>query len=106
MKKYQLNKEYTTNLEAVTETILKEPSLFQVFIHNDDYTPMEFVMAILEKFFYLDRRQAADIMLAAHMEGSALCGVYTKDVAETKIAQTIDYARMHEHPLTLTAIEC
>lgn len=81
-------------------SIVKKPSLYQVVVHNDDFTPMEFVVAILERFFYIDRRKATEIMLEAHMRGKAVCGVFTKEIAESKICQVIDYARINEHPLT------
>ena len=95
--KYEVNKEYTTNLELVEQ--IKEPSLYQVLVHNDDFTPMEFVVKILERFFNMDRRRASDIMLEAHMKGRAACGLYTKDLAETIVSQVVDYARTNEHPL-------
>jgi len=78
---------------------LHEPSLYQVYLHNDDYTPMEFVVGVLETYFFMDRRQATAIMLAAHLRGKASCGTYTRDVAETKISQLIERARVHEYPL-------
>jgi len=95
--KYEVNKENTTSLVPISQ--LKEPSLYQVFLHNDDYTPMEFVVSLLEKIFYMDRRKATEIMMETHIKGKAAVGVYTKDVAETKISQVVDYARSHEHPL-------
>lgn len=94
--KYEVNKEYTTNLELLITT--KEPSFYQIVVHNDDFTPMEFVVGILENFFYMDRRKATNIMLEAHVKGKAAFGLYTKDVAESKISQVVDYARIHEHP--------
>jgi ATP-dependent Clp protease adaptor protein ClpS len=78
---------------------LKEPSLYRVLMHNDDFTPMEFVVAILEMFFHLERGVATKIMYEVHMTGQAICGVYTKDVAETKVGQVMEYARRSEHPL-------
>lgn len=78
---------------------LKEPSLYQIVMHNDDFTPMEFVVAVLEIFFNLDRTRATEIMYEVHISGKAICGVYTRDIAETKIEQVIEYARRHEHPL-------
>ena len=78
---------------------LKEPSLYQVVMHNDDFTPMEFVVAVLESFFSMDTVSATNVMYQVHMQGKASCGVYTKDVAETKADQVITYARTHEHPL-------
>ena len=78
---------------------LKEPGLYQVIMHNDDFTPMEFVVAVLELFFNMDRTRATQVMYDVHMKGKAVCGVFSKDVAETKIDQVTDYARSHEHPL-------
>ncbi|VVC76156.1 ATP-dependent Clp protease adapter protein ClpS [Aquicella siphonis] len=95
--KNEVNKEYTTNLEALTET--GEPPLYAVVVHNDDFTPMEFVVGILEKFFFMDRQQAAQTMLEAHTNGKAACGIFSKDYAESKIVQVIEYAHTHEHPL-------
>jgi ATP-dependent Clp protease adaptor protein ClpS len=78
---------------------LKEPAKFQVVIMNDDFTPMEFVVEVLETFFYMGREKATQIMLAVHTQGKAVCGVYSKDVAETKVSQVNEFARMREHPL-------
>lgn len=78
---------------------LKRPPLYKVVLHNDDYTPMEFVVEILERFFGLTRENATRIMLKVHYEGKAACGVFTRDVAETKSAQVNQYSREHEHPL-------
>ena len=66
---------------------------------NDDYTPMEFVVEVLEVFFQLDRERATHIMLAVHTQGKGVCGVYTRDIAETKTAQVNQYSRQNEHPL-------
>lgn len=99
--KNEVNKEYTANLESlheVSEEII-EPPLYQVVVHNDDFTPMEFVVDILEKFFYMNRSKAVEIMFEAHSSGKAICGVFSKDFAETKISQIIEYAESHEHPL-------
>jgi ATP-dependent Clp protease adaptor protein ClpS len=92
----------TAVLEAKPELI--EPSMYQVVMHNDDYTPMEFVVAVLETFFYMDSVRATSIMHQVHLLGKAICGVFSKDVAETKVELVIDYARRHEHPL-LCSIE-
>ena len=78
---------------------IKEPSLYRVIMHNDDFTPMEFVVAVLELFFHLERRIATKIMYEVHMTGHAICGIYSKDVAETKAGQVVEYARKYEHPL-------
>lgn len=78
---------------------LKEPSKYKVIMHNDDFTPMEFVVAVLEMFFSMERALATKIMYEIHMVGKAICGVYSKDVAETKADQVMEYARRHDHPL-------
>jgi len=78
---------------------LKPPPLFKVILLNDDYTPMEFVVVVLQKFFALNRERAAQIMLKVHREGMGICGVYPKDIATTKVEQVISYARKHQHPL-------
>lgn len=97
MKKEVNTKESTINLEVGYQ--LAEPSLYQVIVHNDDFTPMEFVVSILEKFFYMDRQKAAQIMQEAHINGKAVCGLFSRDLAESKILQVIDYSRLHDHPL-------
>lgn len=76
--------------------------MYRVLILNDDYTPMEFVVLILERFFSKSREQATRIMLHVHQKGVGVCGVYTYEVAETKVAQVMDLARRNEHPLQCT----
>jgi len=83
---------------------LKQPAMYQVVLHNDDFTPMEFVVAVLELFFNMDKETATRVMYEVHTTGKAVCGVFSKDVAETKATQVSDYARQHEHPL-LCSIE-
>ena len=78
------------------------PKLFKVILLNDDYTPMEFVVHILEKFFNKSRQEATDIMLHVHRRGVGLCGVYTYEIAETKVTQVMDFARANEQPLQCT----
>lgn len=78
---------------------VKRPSLYRVVLLNDDYTPMEFVVHILEQFFALNREKATQVMLAVHTQGKGVCGVYTKDIAETKAALVNDYSRENQHPL-------
>ena len=95
--KNEVDKEYTLSLRVRKED--QEPSLYQVVLENDDFTPMEFVVGVLETFFYMSRRQATSIMLEAHTKGTAICGLYSRDLAESKISQVVDYARMHDHPL-------
>lgn len=84
------------------EPELKEPSLYQVILLNDDYTPMDFVVEILQVFFYMDREKATQIMLTVHTEGEAACGVYSLDIAETKMMQVNECARENQHPLLCT----
>jgi len=78
---------------------LKPPAMYKVMLLNDDFTPMDFVVEILESFFSMNREQATRVMLTVHTQGKAVCGIYSRDVAETKVAQVIDYARRHQHPL-------
>ena len=87
-------------LEAKPKT--KKPAMYKVLMLNDDYTPMEFVVHVLEAFFNKDGEDAARIMLHVHQKGVGVCGVYTYEVAETKVTQVIDYARKHQHPLQCT----
>jgi ATP-dependent Clp protease adaptor protein ClpS len=82
-----------------TKTQTKRPNLYRVLILNDDYTPMEFVVHILERFFNKDREAATQIMLHVHHHGIGECGVFTYEVAETKVTQVMDFARKHQHPL-------
>lgn len=78
---------------------LKRPPMYKVVMINDDYTPMEFVVETLEIFFGMDREKATRVMLTVHTQGKATCGIYSRDVAETKAAQVNQYARDNEHPL-------
>jgi ATP-dependent Clp protease adaptor protein ClpS len=78
---------------------LKEPPMYRVFLLNDDYTPMEFVVTLLEKLFGMDREKATRIMLQVHSQGKGVCGIYTYEIAETKVAQVSEYAQRHQHPL-------
>ncbi|MFN3233635.1 MAG: ATP-dependent Clp protease adapter ClpS [Alphaproteobacteria bacterium] len=91
-----------TDVATKTRTKTEKPSLYKVLLLNDDYTPMEFVVHILERFFNKNREEATNIMLTVHQKGIGVCGVYTFEVAETKVTQVIDYARRHEHPLQCT----
>lgn len=87
---------------AQTLTRTKKPSLYRVLILNDDFTPMEFVVYVLERFFQKSREEATTIMLHVHQNGVGVCGVFTYEVAETKVAQVLDLAKRHEHPLQCT----
>jgi len=84
---------------------LKRPPLYQVVLINDDYTPMEFVVDVLQRIFGLDRPKATRIMLEVHTRGKGVCGVFTFEIAETKVAQVTSYARQHQHPLLCTMEE-
>ena len=78
---------------------LKKPPLFKVFLLNDDFTPMEFVVEILKVFFGMDEERATQVMLHVHTKGIGVCGVYSRDIAETKVKQVNDFSRQHQHPL-------
>lgn len=82
-----------------TRTRPKKPSMFKVLMLNDDYTPMEFVIYVLERFFNKSREDATRIMLHVHQHGVGVCGVFTFEIAETKVTQVLDLARRNEHPL-------
>ena len=82
-----------------TRTATKKPSLYKVLMLNDDYTPMEFVVMVLQRFFRMDIEQATRVMLHVHQRGVGVCGVFSLEVAETKVQQVMDCARAHQHPL-------
>ena len=84
---------------------VKKPPLYQVVLLNDDYTPMEFVVDVLERIFALDRMRATRIMLEVHTRGKGVCGVFTYEIAETKVAQVMTYSRQQQHPLLCTMEE-
>jgi ATP-dependent Clp protease adaptor protein ClpS len=91
-----------TIIDTKPKPATKKPSMYKVFLMNDDYTPMEFVVLVLETFFNKSREEATRIMLHVHQKGLGLCGVYTHEVAETKIAQVMSAARQAQHPLQCT----
>jgi ATP-dependent Clp protease adaptor protein ClpS len=91
-----------TGVIVKPETKTKKPSMYKVLMLNDDYTPMEFVVHVLERFFNKTRAEATRIMLHVHQRGVGVCGVYTYEVAETKVNQTMEFARRHQHPLQCT----
>lgn len=92
----------STGIIVKTKPKTKKPSMYKVLMLNDDYTPMEFVVHVLEQFFGKNREEATRIMLHVHQRGVGVCGVFTYEVAETKVTQVIDYARQHQHPLQCT----
>ncbi len=81
---------------------LKRPPLYRVMILNDDFTPMEFVVHVLEYFFGMDREKAVRVMLQVHTQGNGVCGVFSREIAETKVSQVNEYARENNHPLLCT----
>ncbi len=89
-----------SNVLTQTKPKTKKPPLYKVIMLNDDYTPMEFVVHVLEKYFQIGRDAAVEIMMTVHLKGAAVVGVFTYEVAETKVAAVMDDARRHEHPLT------
>lgn len=91
-----------SGLATKTRTKTKKPSMYKVLMLNDDYTPMEFVVMILEQFFSKQHEEALQIMLHVHQKGVGICGVFTYEVAETKVTQVMDYARKNQHPLQCT----
>jgi len=93
-----------TGTGVITKTApkTKKPSLYKVLLLNDDYTPMEFVVLVLERFFGKTREDATRIMLHVHQKGVGVCGVYTYEVAETKVTQVMLFSRQHQHPLQCT----
>ena len=93
----------SSSLVKLEEPKLKKPSLYRVILLNDDYTPMEFVVELIEEFFYKSRDVATRIMLKVHTEGKGVCGVYTQDVAETKVALVNQHAQDSQHPLMCQA---
>ncbi len=97
------NKDSRDDVEGNTKLAVKPktkiPSLYRVLMMNDDYTPMEFVIEVLEKFFNKNREEATQIMLHVHQRGVGVCGIYAYDLAETKAMQVMNYARKYEHPL-------
>jgi ATP-dependent Clp protease adaptor protein ClpS len=91
-----------TGIATKTKPKTKKPALYKVLMLNDDYTPMEFVVDTLKRFFRMSTEDATRVMLHVHQKGVGLCGVFTYEVAETKVNQVIDFARKHQHPLQCT----
>ncbi|ORT50094.1 ATP-dependent Clp protease adapter protein ClpS [Vibrio sp. qd031] len=91
-----------SDLLELEKTELSPPSMYHVMLNNDDYTPMDFVVEILERFFAMELDKANQVMLQVHYEGKASCGVFSAEVAETKVAQVMVYAKENEHPLLCT----
>ena len=91
-----------TDVVTGTKVRVEKPSMYKVLLLNDDYTPMDFVILVLQRFFHKDHQEAVEIMMHVHNKGIGVCGVYTYEVAETKVAQVMSFAGEHEHPLQCT----
>lgn len=91
-----VNKEYT-HLKSIIN--YNKPGFYQVVVHNDDFTPREFLVHVLEIFFYMERKIAAQVMMEIKKLGKAACGIYSKDVAETMVERVLSYSKQYEHPL-------
>lgn len=91
-----------TGLDLKTRAKPKKPSQFKVLLLNDDYTPMEFVVMVLKRFFAMDLEQATRVMLHVHQKGVGVCGIFPYEIAETKVNQVMDFARQNQHPLQCT----
>lgn len=91
-----------TGLLTRPETKTKKPSMYKVILLNDDFTPMEFVVHVLQRFFRMTVEQASEVMLHVHQKGVGVCGVFTYEIAETKVNQVLSFAKQHEHPLQCT----
>ena len=91
--------DFDKDTKVETKKKLQKPSLYKVLLLNDDYTPMEFVVFLLKKFFHRNNDEATQIMLHVHQRGVGVCGIYAYDLAETKAMQVMNYARKYEHPL-------
>jgi len=108
MSDFRFNPDFDNNEDLIAEEArpkLKRPPLYRVILLNDDYTPMEFVVQVLEKVFGMDRKTATRVMLEVHTKGKGICGVYTYEIAETKVAQVTSLAQQHQHPLLCTMEE-
>ncbi|WP_133681021.1 ATP-dependent Clp protease adapter ClpS [Paludibacterium purpuratum] len=95
-----MSTQYKEDAENQASTVsTPPPPMYKVLLLNDDYTPMDFVVQILQRFFHKDREQATIIMLQVHTQGHGVCGIYTKDVAATKVEQVLHFSKVHQHPL-------
>lgn len=99
MKGHQLDIFRREVAEVESDTAIKVPRKYKVLLLNDDYTPMDFVVDVLKHFFHLNETSAVQVMLSVHLQGQGACGVFTREIAETKVALVNEYARRNEHPL-------
>ena len=108
MSEHEDNTEHHSGYDVAVEEAkpkIKEPPMYRVVLINDDYTPMEFVVDILQTIFGMERTQATQVMLEVHTKGKGVCGVYNFEIAETKVAQVMGIAKQHQHPLLCTMEE-
>jgi len=94
-----MNEKYNNNTQVLTKNKVKTPNMYAVILINDDYTPMEFVIYVLQTIFKKDYEDAKDIMLTVHNQGKGICGVFPLDIAESKANQVVEFARINQHPL-------
>jgi ATP-dependent Clp protease adaptor protein ClpS len=99
------NKQESGSVLAPERAKTKPPRMYKVILFNDDYTTMDFVIEVLQRYFAMNRERAMQIMLKVHNEGSAVCGIYSLDIAETKVSQVTEFAKQHGHPLRCTMEE-
>ena len=102
MSRGMTTKEHEGSVIEAEKTRLKPPPLYKVILLNDDYTPMDFVVEVLVRFFAMNIEKATQVMLHVHTRGRGVCGVYTREVAESKVAQVNEYSRLNQHPLLCT----
>ncbi|MBE04135.1 MAG: ATP-dependent Clp protease adapter ClpS [Gammaproteobacteria bacterium] len=101
-RKKEINPEDVSGVITKTRSETKKPSMYKVLLLNDDFTPMEFVILVLQRFFSMSNQKASEVMLHVHRRGVGVCGVFTFEVAETKMNQVINFSKRNEHPLQCT----
>lgn len=103
LQRIDMSTKYENDVEhSLSEQKTAPPPMYKVLLLNDDFTPMDFVVEVLQCFFYMNREKATRVMLQIHTQGQGMCGVYTKDIAESKVELVNDFARAHQHPLQCT----
>lgn len=103
LQRINMSTQYQNEVEEnLSDQKTAPPPMYKVLLLNDDFTPMDFVVEVLQSFFYMDREKATRIMMQIHTQGQGMCGVYTKDIAESKVELVLDFARAHQHPLQCT----
>lgn len=103
LQRINMSTQYQNDVEEnLSDQKTAPPPMYKVLLLNDDFTPMDFVVEVLQSFFYMDREKATRIMMQIHTQGQGMCGVYTKDIAESKVELVLDFARANQHPLQCT----